>query len=225
MSATPGWTLPDGAAESGPEAVVRTGPSGLLLGHGRSGPIAIRLFRPVPTRLLLAVPEYVTWLLAFRCISLGAHLSIVANERRRWQGLVDAVQGCGGTSEFLAPGGVLPGQGRPYRPSLIIDDASYFDGVQVGLGRFQAVMLTEDAAASGAIHALRSCDMALVSPCDARTIENLRRAYVLTPRQLRLCADLGANEVVLAMPRRLVRLSIPPTPTEYDLLFGHRRRH
>ena len=190
MSATPGWTLPDGAVESGPEAVVRTGPSGLLLGHGRSGPIAIRLFRPVPTRLLLAVPEYVTWLLAFRCISLGAHLSIVANERRRWQGLVDAVQGCGGTSEFLAP-----------------------------------VMLTEDAAASGAIHALRSCDMALVSPCDARTIENLRRAYVLTPRQLRLCADLGANEVVLAMPRRLVRLSIPPTPTEYDLLFGHRRRH
>jgi hypothetical protein len=30
--------------------------------------------------------------------------------------------------------------------------------------------------------------------------------------------------VVLAMPRRLVRLSIPPTPTEYTLLFGRGRR-
>ncbi len=223
MSTTSTWTLPEAPVDAQPEAVVRTGPSGLLLGHGRSGAITIRLFRPVPTRLLLAVPEYVTWLLAFRCISLGAHLSILANETRRWQGLADAVQGCGGTSEFLSAGAVVPGQGRPYRPSLIIDDASYFDGAQVPLGRFQAVMLTEDASASGAIHALRSCDMALVSPCDPKTTENLRRAYMLSPRQLRLCADLQQNEVVLAMPRRLVRLSIPPTPTEYKLLFGRGR--
>jgi hypothetical protein len=219
-----GWTLPQAPIEAQPEGVVRTGPSGLLLGHGRTGPITIRLFRPVPTRLLLAVPEYVTWLLAFRCISLGAHLSIVATERRRWQGLADTVTSCGGTAEFSPPGGVLPGQGRPYRPSLIIDDAAHFDGSQVPLGRFQAVMVTEDASSSGAIHALRSCDMALVSPCDARTTENLRRAYVLTQRQLRLCQNLEANEVVLAMPRRLVRLSIPPTPTEYTLLFGRGRR-
>ena len=46
----------------------------------------------------------------------------------------------------------------------------------------------------------------------------------VTQRQLRLCNNLEANEVVLAMPRRLVRLSIPPTPTEYDLLFGRGRR-
>lgn len=221
---TTGWTLPENPVTPDREGVVRTGPSGLLLGHGRTGPITIRLFRPVPTRLLLAVPEYVTWLLAFRCISLGAHLSILANQRRRWQGLADAVQGCGGTTEFLASGAPLPGQGRPYRPSLIIDDASHFDGSQISLGRFQAVMVTEDASASGAIHALRSCDMALVSPCDAKTTENLRRAYMLTQRQLRLCNNLEANEVVLAMPRRLVRLSIPPTPTEYDLLFGRGRR-
>jgi len=221
---TTGWTLPENPVTPDREGVVRTGPSGLLLGHGRTGPITIRLFRPVPTRLLLAVPEYVTWLLAFRCISLGAHLSILANQRRRWQGLADAVQGCGGTTEFLASGAPLPGQGRPYRPSLIIDDASHFDGSQISLGRFQAVMVTEDASASGAIHALRSCDMALVSPCDVKTTENLRRAYMLTQRQLRLCNNLEANEVVLAMPRRLVRLSIPPTPTEYDLLFGRGRR-
>ena len=70
---------------------------------------------------------------------------------------------------------------------------------------------------------LRSCDMALISPADTKTLENLRRAYVLSQRQLRLAQNLESNEVVLAMPRRLVRLAVPPTPTEYGLLFGRGR--
>jgi hypothetical protein len=217
------WVLPetqDGSARQ--ETVVRTGPSGLLLGHGRTSPITIRLFRPNPTRLLLAVPDYVTWLLAFRCISLGAHLSIVANERRRWQGLANAVVQCGGTVDFLDPDDALPSQGRPYRPSLVIDDAAGFDGTTIPLGPWQAVMMTADASHSGAIHLLRSCDMALASPCDSKTTDNLRRAYALNPRQLRLTNNLEANEVALCMPRRVNRVSIPPTPTEYSLLFGPR---
>jgi hypothetical protein len=217
------WVLPetpDGSSVT--EAVVRTGPSGLLLGHGRTGPITIRLFRPNPTRLLLAVPDYVTWLLAFRCISLGAHLSIIANERRRWQGLANAVQLCGGTVDFHEPSDALPSQGRPYRPSLVIDDSAGFDGTTVALGPWQAVMMTADATHSGAVHLLRSCDMALASPCDAKTTDNLRRAYVLNPRQLKLTNNLEGNEVALCMPRRVNRVSIPPTPTEYGLLFGPR---
>jgi len=217
------WVLPEiGEGATTAESVVRTGPSGLLLGHGRQGPITIRLFRPHPTRLLLAVPDYVTWLLAFRCISLGAHLSVIANENRRWEGLAKAVVQCGGTVDFLEPNDPLPSQGRPYRPSLVIDDASGFDGTTVPLGPWQAVMMTADATHAGAIHLLRSCDMALASPCDAKTTDNLRRAYALNPRQLRLTNNLEGNEVALCMPRRVHRVSIPPTPTEYGLLFGPR---
>ena len=215
------WLLPESPNHFRPEdSVVRTGPSGLLLGHGQAGPITIRLFRPVPTRLLLAVPEYASWLLAFRCISLGAHLSILTGDRRRWRGLVNTVESCGGTAEFLESGGPRPGQGRPYRPSLIIDDSGQSDAGQLALGAWQAVMVIEDAAASGAIHSLRSCDLALAAPCDSRVTENLRRAYALNQRHLRLTNNLESHEVVLAMPRRVVRASVPPTPTEYQLLFG-----
>lgn len=218
------WALPETPDKRrATESVVRTGPSGLLIGHGLTGPITIRLFRSTPTRLMVAVPDYATWLLAFRCISLGAHLSIVAGERRRWQGLVNTVLACGGTAEFVEPNGPRPGLGRPYRPSLIIDDASQFDGAQVPLGPWQAVMVVEDAGSSGAIHTMRSCDMSLVSPCDSRVAENLRRAYALNQRQLKQANNLESNEVALVMPRRVARVAVPPTPTEYRLLFGQGR--
>lgn len=208
------------AAKRSSQAMVRTGPSGLLVGAGHHGAVSIRLFRPRPTRVLLTVGEYVSWLLAFRCISLGAHLSIIARDRRRWQGLADAVQGCGGTVDILSERIVLPTQGRPYRPSLIIDDEATFDGLGQPLGAWQALLLLDDAGAGGAIHQLRRCDMAIVSPCESRVTENLRRAYALTPRQIKLAANLNSNEAILAMPRRVLRVAIPPTQTEYAVLFG-----
>lgn len=214
---TPEWTL---EADAGPLPVVRTGPSGLLLGEGAAGPVSIRLFRRQPTRILLAVPEYVTWLLAFRAMSLGAHLSIFAEDPHRWQGLVDVVVNCGGTADILGPGQSPPGAGRPYRPSLIVDDVAWYDGVQASIGPWQAVLSTEDASQSAAVGQLRSCDLALVAPVAGRTADHLRRAYAVSAQQIKTAQGLQDNEVALAMPRRLLRLAIPPTPTEYQLLFG-----
>lgn len=216
---TTGWTLP-AAAEIETKSVVRTGPSGLLLGKGTTGPVSVRLFAPWPRRLFLDVPEYVSWLLTFRCISMGAHISIVTADARKWQALVDTITRCGGTVDIVARGRKLPAQGRPYRPSLIVDDAGSFDSIQGGLGSWQAVMTLGDAAAAGAVFPLRNCDLALVSPVDQKVSENLRRAYSLTTRQLKQAVNLEPSEVALVMSRRLVRLPVPPTTSEYNLLFG-----
>lgn len=220
------WAMPSPMAEP-TRSVVRTGPSGLLLGTTPgtgSGteptPLAVRIFRNRPTRVFLAVPEYVSWLLAYRCISLGAHLSLMAADPARWGRLVRAVHDSGGSADLLGPDQSPPGSGRPYRPSLVVDDIAHYDGSQAALGPWQAVLVSENAAASGAVFQLRSCDMALVGPCDARVVENLRRAYALSPRQVRDCAGLAQDEVVLAMPRRLLRVQVPPTPTEYRVLFS-----
>lgn len=219
-NAVTGWELP--STDIVTRDVVQTGPSGVVLGRGETGPITIRLFAPRPTRIFIGAPEYVTWLLAFRCLSMGAHLSIVVSDPERWQGLVESVKRAGGTVDLVGRGRELPASGRPYRPSLIIDDAGAFEAIQGSVGSWQAVFTIGDAAAPGAVFPLRNCDLALVSPADAKVQENLRRAYSLTSRQLKRAVNLGHSEVALAMNRRLMRLPVPPTASEYRLLFGGR---
>jgi len=219
----PGWTLPD---EAGVPDSVSTGPSGLLLGEApatrqtEGGPVTIRLFRSAPTRIVVAVPEYVTWLLAYRAISLGAHLSIVSNDLGRWQSLVQAVQASGGTVDLLGQHDQPPSAGRPYRPSLVIDDADHYDGMGTPLGSWQAALVVQSVTTSAAVFALRTCDLALMAPWDQRVAEQARRAYALTPAQVRSCNNLAENEIVVARPRRVMRVAVPPTATEYQALFA-----
>lgn len=220
------WELPDEGRAARPVDAVSTGPSGLLLGEApatqasRGGPVSIRLFRATGSKLVVAVPEYITWLLAFRSISLGAHLSIISSDPRRWEQLVGAVRSSGGTADLLGPYDRPPSAGRPYRPSLVVDAADYFDGIVQGVGPWQATLVVQSVATAAAVFALRSCDLALVAPWDQRVAEQCRRAYALNPAQVKACGNLAQNEIVVARPRRVVRVAVPPTPTEYQLLFA-----
>ena len=199
--------------------VVATGPSGLLLGHGAGGPVTLRLFRSQPTRVYLAVPEYLSWLLAFRAMCIGAHLSVIASDHRRWLALADAVRACGGTIDVLRDAEAVPGQGRPYRPSLVIDEVGAV-GTGDRLGAWQALAVSGEPAASTALSDLRACDMALIAPLETRGGEHLRRAYALGPAQVRAVTDLDESEVIVAGVRRIARVQAPPSPTEDRILFG-----
>lgn len=211
------WKLPDVEA-SGKSAVVRTGPSGLVLGKSNKSEVSLRLFRPQGTRMFLAAPDYAVWLLAFRSMCLGAHLSIVGKDRRSWTPLAEAITRCGGTVDLVENSSKIPGQGRPYRPSFVIDDTS--GGAQAAAGAWQTIAIVEDLNASSAVHSLRNCDLALLGATESRGLENVRRAYVLSQAQLRQAANLGQSDVVLALPRRMTRVSMPPGPHEYRLLFN-----
>lgn len=201
------------------ESVVSTGPSGLLLGRGSGGAVALRLFRAEPTRLYLAVPEYMQWLLAFRAMCVGAHVSVLSEEHRHWLALADTIRSCGGTIDLLRETTNVPGQGRPFRPSLIIDE---MDAIQptYQMGAWQALARVGDPTSSSAVGDLRNSDVAIITPVDAKVGEHLRRAYALPSSQVKGVQDLAESEVVLASARRLARVTVPPSPMEYRMLFG-----
>lgn len=212
------WRLPAVEA-TGKSAVVRTGPSGVVLGRTNRAEVSLRLFRPQGTRMFLAAPDYATWLLVFRAACLGAHITIVASDHRNWKSLAESIRRVGGTADLLSRGDKVPGQGRPYRPSLVVDDADGNESTQVAVGAWQAIAVIGDVSAGSAVHSLRNCDLALLGQVDAKGLDNVRRAYVLSQAQLRQASNLGASDVVLAMPRRTTRVSMPPGPQEYRMLF------
>lgn len=200
-------------------SLVTTGPSGLVIGRGPAGPVTIRPFRPSPTRMFLSAPDYVKWLLAFRSMCLGAHISVLTADKPSWLPLADVVRACGGTIDLLHTIDNLPGQGRPYRPSLVVDEIG---GVtpQTRLGAWQALISTHNSTAAKSVNEMRSSDVSLIAPVEGKTADNLRRAYALSQQQMKQTNDLEGSEVVLASVRRVLKVPMPPTPTEYRMLFG-----
>lgn len=194
-------------------------PSGLIVGTGPGGPVTMRLFRGEPTRLFLSVSDYVTWLIAFRAVCLGAHLSVIAENHRPWLTLAETVRMCGGTIDLLHGTTNIPGQGRPYRPSLIIDAAGKITPTDQ-LGAWQSLATIGDPEGSRAVGDLRSCEMALMTSVSERAAEHLRRAYALTTAQANLASEAAESEVILASVRRITKVALGPSPTEYRLLFG-----
>lgn len=201
------------------ESVTSTGPAGLLLGRGPGGAVALRLFRPEPTRVYLAVPEYMQWLLVFRAMCIGAHVSVLSTEHRKRLALADTIRSCGGTIDLLHDTANVPGQGRPFRPSLIIDE---MDAIQptYRLGAWQALARVADPTSAGAVGDLRNSDVAIITPVDGKVGEHLRRAYALPSSQVKGVQNLGQSELVLASARRLARVGMPPAPMEHRMLFG-----
>lgn len=197
---------------------IDTGPAGLLIGKGVGGPVTLRLFGRQPTRIYLAIPSYLTWLLAFRAMCIGAHLSVIAADHRDWLSLADTVRRCGGTIDLLSEAENLPGRGRLYRPSLIIDEVGAF-AINSRLGAWQSLAVVGNPASSKAIGELRACDLALLSPLDQKGAEHLRRAYALVGGEVRAVSELEESEVIVAGVRRIMKVKAPPSPTEYRLLF------
>ncbi len=214
------FTSLSGAPTADPNLkTMTTGPSGLVLGIGQGGPVTTRLFRSQPTRLFLATPEYMTWLLAFRAMCLGAHLSVIVEDHRRWLTLADTVRACGGTIDLLRGTENIPGQGRPYRPSLIIDGMQAIPPTE-RLGAWQSLVTLGDPSAGKAVSDLRAADIALIAPMSSKAAEHLRRAYALASGQVKAVTDLEETELVVASVRRMTRVNVAPSPTEYRMLFG-----
>lgn len=183
------------------------GPSGLLLGAGARGPVAVRLFRPRGTRVAVGAPDYVSWLVAYRAGALGAHITVLG-DADPWRTLLDRLRHAGVSIET---GRRAPDAGYPYRPSLVLGDPP----PHVGAWQAHVGLVTPEDAPGR----FRSADLALVTP-DDEMAGHLRRAFSLSQGQARAAASLAENQVAAVSDHRLVRATMRPGPLEYRALFG-----
>lgn len=69
-------------------------PAGLVLGHDPSGAaVAVRVFRPAPTRILLIDRGWLERLLVFRALALGARVVVNTPEPAQWEGFGESLTG------------------------------------------------------------------------------------------------------------------------------------
>ena len=125
--------------------------------------------------------------------------------------------------ELLAEAENIPDSGRPYRPSLVIDDAGKVTP-QRRLGPWQALVAVVDTESGQSVSDMRNSDVSVIAPLEGKTGENLRRAYALTPNQVNSAATREEGDVVLASLRRIVKVSMLPGPTEHRMLFNAAHR-
>lgn len=210
------WTMPAKAIDA---ATVTSGPAGVVIGHHRGQPISLSLFNLRPVRMALAVHDEHRLLLILRAAALGAHVSLITDEPGRWRAAVEPIVADGGTVDLVTSATRVPGAGRAYRPSLIINDSANFD-VYKQLGSWQGLINVVDVRTDRADAVLRSGQLSMVSVYDDRGLERLKRAYALSSRQLRLAENLDRTDVLLATARRLVRCAMVPTATEHGMLGG-----
>jgi len=219
-------TLPLAAADSRPpirtsvQADDPTAPTlaalptaGLVCGVDRHDqPVLVRLFRPEPTRVLLAGGVPTARLLVLRALALGAHIQICTSRPEAWDGFARAASPPGTPIEVNA---VSPTTATARRPLLTVVDTGAISA-PVAEGAWRTTMLIRDQLTSVDTGALARADLAVLPPLPAESATLAGTALGLgaaAPWLTRIRSDM-----VALVSRRTVRwAALSVTPTERQL--------
>ena len=190
------------------------GRAGLVLGSDRAGePLTVRLFRPVPTRAVLAGGRPVAMLLALRCLALGATVTVHTEEPQRWTPFTRAV---GDAVALVPPAHPVGVAGTaPLRPHLAIADRV---AMAVPTQPWQASLTLTAASSPADLSVLAQADLALL-----HAVAPERAAAVGSALGLGATADwlsrVGPDMLAVVAQRRTLRWAvIPMTPIEQQLV-------
>jgi hypothetical protein len=212
-----GLHLTDAEAFAGNE--LRVGGAGLMVGRNRQKlPVALRLFRPKPTQMLLVGGVRCAQLLAFRALALGAQLFIQTAREQEWDGFL---RRCGVGREmaaFLAPGASPPTVGTLARPHLVIVDVGPTMGPGPGVGApWRATLVVREDLASWDVGLLQHSDVVVLQRLTdaeagvAASALGIAEAQSWLPR-------IHPEMVALISRARLQWVLLGPTATEQGLL-------
>lgn len=141
--------------------------AGLLVGVDfRGSPVAVRLFRPEPTRVTIVGGVWPAQLLVFRALAAGAQVVVVSNYAQNWVSFAAHATGDNDRLVALAPHQSVTATATARRPVLIVDDRGQAETAYVApLGPWQTQITV--------LHQLDRPGSALVQGSDLTILQRL----------------------------------------------------
>lgn len=144
--------------------------AGLLVGvdfHGT--PVAVRLFRPEPTRVAIVGGIWPAQLLVFRALAAGTQVVVVSNYAQNWVSFAAHATGDADRLIALSPHQTVTVTATARRPMLLLDDRGQAETAYMApLGPWQTQITV--------LHQLDRSGMALVQGCDLTILQRLGNA-------------------------------------------------
>ncbi|TQS43807.1 hypothetical protein [Cryptosporangium phraense] len=196
---------------------LRVGGEGTVLAvdpHGQ--PLAVRLFRPTTTRIVLVGSPRCAQLIAFRSLATGARVAIGTARPQIWTPITAAAPPGTVTVGPVDADPVEP-PGRRTRPLLYLDDAPpYGAPPELPAGRWTTILTIREALTHRESELLERADLVAVQPLVPAEVEVLTSVLKLPGIDERL-ARLPADVLTVAHRRgvRFGRLTVTQTEQHF----------
>jgi type VII secretion protein EccE len=140
------------------------GGSGLMIGVNRnSDPVAVRLFRPEATRLVLIGGVAVAQVAAVRAMALGAYVLVQTTRPWAWEAFGRGL-GAGAPLTVMPPGPVTVPPATPLRPLMSIIDAGPVAADRTPGTPWHSTLVVRDDLSPVDVDVLGRADVALLQP-------------------------------------------------------------
>jgi hypothetical protein len=199
--------------------------AGLVLGHTSPGqPVVLRLFSHRPTSAGIFAAAYVSRLLAFRALAVGAQVVVLTPGPARWQPLVAAAPPRRVT--LHPPGLATPTGNTVVRPLLLCEDigAGGAATLRRDLGGWQTQVQLWPYVTPQLIGPLRSFDLVVLARVQQEAVYPLQLAFGLPERAAGWLARMPDDTVAALGDGQIQFVSLAPTAIE-TAAFGPPTRH
>jgi hypothetical protein len=193
-------------------------PGGVVLGSGPDGePVALQLFRPGPTRVVLITASYVARLLALRALTAGASMVLSTPRPAGWQPVLD---GWPARTELVLPGGVTTTvSGSADRPVLHCEESgSSWQVHHDDRGGWQSSVLVLDPIMLAGSASLFAADLLVLQRLDADQVDLLRRIVPIPDDIAGWLPQMPDDMAVVIGGGRTLWCALAPTDLETRLL-------
>ncbi|MEO8888633.1 MAG: hypothetical protein ABI301_06210 [Jatrophihabitantaceae bacterium] len=186
--------------------------SGVHLGAGQAGPVALRLFRRTGTRIAVIGTVEAAQLIAVRAATAGAGVLVMT----RRDGLWSAAVGSGPDSGISAPGPVAgPLAGRP---GVIIDDRPEESRSVGEVGAGQCRVDVRQPQTSAELASFANADAVLLGRMSAELAAAIPAIFGVAPAHPAHLTSLADGTIAVVRRGALDYVTLDPTPAEAQLL-------